>query len=136
MQRLQILKEHMRATSNHIFRPAVLEPFETPEHSAVFDQWFSRCHRLLHFTACRVLGGPDGADLAVRNCWLTASSDPPRFDREGAFRSWLLRILIDEASAIRQGCLPGRVNYQHADLSSSHNPLHVKQSDRQNGYTL
>jgi len=126
----------MRATSNHIFRPAVLEPFETPEHSAVFDQWFSRCHRLLHFTACRVLGGQDGADLAVRNCWLTASSDPPRFDCEGAFRSWLLRILIDEASAIRQGCLPGRVNYQHADLSPSHNPLHVKQSDRQNGYTL
>jgi hypothetical protein len=52
----------------------------------------------LHFIACRVLGGTEGAELAVLNCWLRASRNPPTFDREGAFRSWLLRILIDEAS--------------------------------------
>jgi hypothetical protein len=136
MQRLQILKGHMRTTSNHMLMQAARESSENREHSGVFDRWFSRCHRLLHFTACRVLGGPDGADLAVRNCWLTASCDPPRFDREGAFRSWLVRILIDEASAIRQGCLPRRVDYEHADLLPSHNPIQTEQSDRQNGCTL
>jgi len=50
--------------------------------------------------ACRVLGGSERAQLAVENSWLTASLNPLRFDNEGAFRSWLLRILIDEALAI------------------------------------
>lgn len=136
MQRLQILKGHMRATSNHTFRQAAREPFATREPLEVFDQWFARCRGLLYFTACRVLGSPDGADLAVRNCWLTASCDPPRFDREGAFRSWLVRILIDEASAIRQGCLRSRVDYPHAYLSPSYNRLHAAGSDRQNDCTL
>jgi hypothetical protein len=33
-------------------------------------------------------------------CWLTASRNPPRFEYEGEFRRWLVRVLIDEASAI------------------------------------
>jgi hypothetical protein len=70
------------------------------EHPAVFEARFSRCRRLLHFIACRVLGGPERADNAVANCWLAASHNPPRFEHEGAFRSWLLRVLIDEALAI------------------------------------
>ena len=32
--------------------------------------------------------GPEKAELAVQNCWLTACRNPPTFDREGAFRSW------------------------------------------------
>jgi DNA-directed RNA polymerase specialized sigma24 family protein len=68
----------------------------------VFDEWFSRCRQLLHFIACRVLGGSERADLAVHNCWLTASCKLPHFEREGAFRSWLLRVLIDEALAIHR----------------------------------
>jgi hypothetical protein len=94
-----------RATSNHIFRKPVQGQVPAREHSDVFDDWFSRCRMLLHFTACRVLGDPEEAELAVQNCWLTASRNPPTFDREGAFRSWLLRVLIDEASAILQGHL-------------------------------
>lgn len=70
------------------------------EDSAVFHARFWRCHRLLHFIACRVLGGLERADDAIENCWLTASRNPPRFEYEGAFRSWLLRVLIDEALAI------------------------------------
>ena len=70
------------------------------ENPAVFASRFSRCHRLLHFIACRVLGGPEHAKDAIENCWLTASRDPPRFEYEGAFRSWLARVLIDEALAI------------------------------------
>jgi DNA-directed RNA polymerase specialized sigma24 family protein len=70
------------------------------EELVVFDQRFSRCYRLLHFIACRVLGGPDRAENAVANCWLRASQNPPQFKYEGEFRSWLLRVLIDEALAI------------------------------------
>ena len=74
------------------------------EHPSVFEVRFSRCRRLLHFTACRVLGGPERAEDAVENCGLTASRNPPQFEYEGAFRSWLVRVLIDEALAIlRQG---------------------------------
>lgn len=70
------------------------------EHPAVFAQRFSRSYRLLHLIACRVLGDADRAPLAIRNCWLSASRNPPRFEYEGAFRSWLVRVLIDEALAI------------------------------------
>jgi len=63
----------------------------------VFDEWFSRCRKLLHFIACRVLGGSEQADLAVLNCWLTASCKRLHFEHEGAFRSWLLR---NEALAV------------------------------------
>jgi len=73
------------------------------ENPAVFAFRFSCCHQLLHFIACRVLGGPEHANAAIENCWLTASRNPPRFEYEGAFRSWLVRVLIDGALAIRLG---------------------------------
>jgi hypothetical protein len=69
-------------------------------HSAVFEARFSRCHETLHFLACRVLGSPEQAHEVVENCRITASRNPPTFEYEGAFRSWLVRILIDEALAI------------------------------------
>jgi len=47
-----------------------------------------------------VLGDEERVPLAVQNCWRTASRNPPRFEFEGAFRSWLVRVLIDEALAI------------------------------------
>jgi DNA-directed RNA polymerase specialized sigma24 family protein len=70
------------------------------EDPAVFHTRFCRCHRLLHFIACRVLGSSERADSAIENCWVRASRNPPRFEYEGAFRSWLVRVLIDEALAI------------------------------------
>jgi DNA-directed RNA polymerase specialized sigma24 family protein len=72
------------------------------EDPKVFNARFSRCHGLLRLMACRVLGGTDGAGDSVHNCWLTASRNPPKFEDEDAFRSWLLRIVIDEALAIRR----------------------------------
>ena len=48
----------------------------------------------------RILGDEDRAFVAILNCWQTASRNPPRFEYEGAFRSWLVRVLIDEALAI------------------------------------
>ena len=70
------------------------------EEPAVFDARFLRCFRLLHFVACRVLGGDERAHDAMTACWLTASRNPPRFEYEGEFRGWLVRVLIDEALAI------------------------------------
>jgi hypothetical protein len=72
------------------------------EHPAIFAVRFSRCHQLLYFIAYRVLESPDRAEVAVENCRLTASRNPPKFECEGAFRGWLLRVLIDEALAIRR----------------------------------
>jgi len=70
------------------------------EHSALFEARFSRCHQILCFLARRVLGSSEHVQVAVENCRITASQNPPTFDYEGAFRSWLVRILIDEALAI------------------------------------
>ena len=69
-------------------------------NSEVFETRFARCHETLHFLACRVLGSPERAHEVVENCRITASRNPPTFEYEGAFRSWLVRILIDEALVI------------------------------------
>ena len=55
---------------------------------------------MLFFLACRVLGSPEQVHDVVENCKMTASRNPATFESEGAFRSWLVRILIDEALAI------------------------------------
>jgi DNA-directed RNA polymerase specialized sigma24 family protein len=68
-----------------------------------FNDWFSRIRGALHAVAFRVLGSHEAAELATRNCWFTASRILPQFDSEGAFRSWLLRVLIKEALIIKHG---------------------------------
>jgi DNA-directed RNA polymerase specialized sigma24 family protein len=100
-------------------------PFVVQKTSGVFDEWFSRCRGHLHFIACRVLGASEGAELAVQYCWLTASHNPPTFDDEGAFRGWLLRVLIDEASAIRKGHLRSRLDYERAHPSPLYTPANT-----------
>ena len=70
------------------------------EETPVFDTQFSRWRGLLYFIACRVLDDRDEAEEAVQNCLLSATAHPPTFESQGAFRSWLLRILIDEALVI------------------------------------
>ena len=70
------------------------------EQSVIFVRRFLRSYRLLNFIACRVLGDEDSALVAILNCWRAASRNPPHFEYEGAFRSWLVRVLIDEALAI------------------------------------
>jgi hypothetical protein len=72
------------------------------EDPAVFAGRFWRSYRLLHLIACRILDGPEQADEAIDNCWQTASRGCPRFEYEGAFRSWLARVLIDEALLLRK----------------------------------
>jgi DNA-directed RNA polymerase specialized sigma24 family protein len=71
------------------------------DNETTFSQQFSRCRELLYFVARRILNCADEAETAVRNCRLTASRNLQRFQTEGAFRSWLVRILIDEATLLR-----------------------------------
>jgi DNA-directed RNA polymerase specialized sigma24 family protein len=66
----------------------------------IFDLQFSHAGELLHFIARRILNCVEEAEQAVRNCRLTASRNPPGFSSEGAFKSWLVRILIDEATQL------------------------------------
>jgi len=75
---------------------------ESPEQTQRFASRFSRYRPLLCSLACRVLGDIRGAETALENCWRTASRNPPEFEYEGTFRSWLARVLIAEALAIRK----------------------------------
>jgi hypothetical protein len=64
------------------------------------DVLFSRYRRILSLVAYRVLDSHVEAEIAVQNCLLAVSGNVPKFENEGAFRCWLVRVVIDEAVAI------------------------------------
>jgi hypothetical protein len=73
---------------------------DTNDTKDTFELQFSHSRRLLLFLARRILNCVQEAEEAVKNCRLKASSNPPCFSSEGAFKSWLVRILIDEATLL------------------------------------
>ena len=78
----------------------------TNQQALIFDARFWRCNHLLHFIAGRILGDPEQVLKAVENCRNLASTLAPQFEYEGAFRSWLVRVLIDEALALLRESVP------------------------------
>ena len=64
------------------------------------DVLLSRYRHVLSLVAYRVLSDHAEAEDAVQNCLLTVFDKAPKFEHEGAFRCWLVRVLIDEAVAI------------------------------------
>jgi len=66
-------------------------------NEAALNDLFSRYYGFLHFLACRVLGGREDAEDVVQNCLLRAVRNLQQFNNDGAFRSWLARILVNEA---------------------------------------
>lgn len=82
------------------------EPVRLNHRELIFDAGLSRCYPALHFIACRVLGGPERAEEAIRRCWRKASRHPQQFEHEGEFHSWLLRALIDQALVLRRERVP------------------------------
>jgi len=64
------------------------------------DTLFARHRRLLHSLAVRILHNYEEAEDAVQNCMVLAFRNLPKFDCHGAFRTWLVRILINESIAI------------------------------------
>ncbi len=67
-----------------------------------FETQFSQCRGLLQFMATRIVGDTERSEEAVENCFRMASRNPPSFEYEGELRSWLVRILVDEALQIRR----------------------------------
>jgi RNA polymerase sigma-70 factor, ECF subfamily len=57
----------------------------------------SHYYGFLYFLACRVLGEREDSQDAVQNCLLRAVRNLQQFKNDGAFRSWLARILVNEA---------------------------------------
>ena len=72
-----------------------------------------RYRHLLYFVADRVLGNPDKAVIAVEKCLYSAAQHVTAFDREGAFRSWLVRLAMDEALELLHG--RGVLEHRHDD---------------------
>lgn len=70
------------------------------EKLRTFDERFTRCHKTLQYTGGLILGGSEMAEYAIQKCRFRASRNPPNFESEGAFRSWILRLLIGEALSI------------------------------------
>jgi len=64
------------------------------------DTLFARHRRLLHSLAVRILRNHEEAEDAVQNCMVLAFHSLPKFENRGAFRTWLVRILINEAIMI------------------------------------
>ena len=81
-------------------RPLKPDGESSEDIQSIFELQFSRSCELLHFIARRILNCAHEAEEAVKNCRATASRNPPRFSSEGAFRSWLVRVLIDEATLL------------------------------------
>jgi hypothetical protein len=50
--------------------------------------------------ARRILPDAEMAASAIENCWLRASRSLQNFESEGAFGSWIMRLLIREAVCI------------------------------------
>ncbi|WP_084081072.1 sigma factor [Edaphobacter aggregans] len=67
------------------------------EKLEALDIMFSRYRRALSLVAYRVLGNHEEAEDAVQNCLRTAADNVPRLENEGAFRCWLVRVVIDQA---------------------------------------
>jgi len=72
-------------------------PARDQEQSEQFANWFSRCRNTLHYMADLILNNSEMAERSVENCRRKALRNLPGFENEGEFRSWIFRVLIDEA---------------------------------------
>ena len=81
-------------------KQAEIRVLDSREHADRLDEWLLRCHRTLHHIAKLILGSSEMAASAVERCRVRAFEDSPSFEREGPFRSWIFRVLIDEALLI------------------------------------
>jgi RNA polymerase sigma-70 factor (ECF subfamily) len=108
-----------------------------------FEILFSRYRPVLYRLAQRILRTHEESEDAVQNCSLAAFRKMKSFKYEGAFRSWLARILINEAITILRkrkrtyslDCSIPQERAQAVDSLSDPGPnpeqiLSQKQSDR------
>ena len=91
---------------------------ESSRRPSDFESRFSKNRKLIAFVARRLLDSHEDAEIAVKQCFKTASSKPLVFTNDGAFRSWILRIVIDEALLI----LSEKVDFASAILQPHRTP--------------
>lgn len=72
------------------------------EEFQIFNARFDRSRKLLAFIAGRVLTRQESIEEAIYHRWRVAVRNPPTFENEGAFRSWIVRVLLDQALVIRR----------------------------------
>lgn len=73
-----------------------------PSKDGLFDFRLLHCRLVLFYIACHVLDGEQGAEeKAVHNSFRVDCRTAREFADERTFRSWVLRVLIDEALLIR-----------------------------------
>jgi hypothetical protein len=70
--------------------------------SALFDLRFWRSYRLLHFIAFRILDDPEQAKKAVEAAGIQLLPALRVLNIESAFRSWQVKVLIDDALLLRR----------------------------------
>jgi asparagine synthase (glutamine-hydrolysing) len=100
---------------------------ESSSRPSDFESRFSKNRKLIAFVACRLLDSHEDAETAVKECFKTASRNPAVFTNDGAFRSWILRIVIDEALLILS---------EKADFASAIVPPHRTPSAEAPGRVL
>src|SRR5215469_16831940 len=90
-------KENLRAMSSA--KTSAVEHWEERER---FVHECLRYRGLLHQIAERILRGPECAEEAVNRSLTLATRTPHKKKPAGEFRSWLVRIVIEEALRIRR----------------------------------
>ena len=81
--------------------------FENQGLKEEFEGRFSRCRNSLYFLAWGTLGNVGEAEEAMENCYRKARRNPRRFNSDGEFGSWMIRMLIDEIVLVANQRAPG-----------------------------
>ena len=88
------------AITKTLSKRAESDQLEPREQTEKVDEWLLRSNNTLHYIAKLILSSSELAAFAVERCRLRALEVSPSFAREGPFRSWVFRVLIDEALLI------------------------------------
>jgi DNA-directed RNA polymerase specialized sigma24 family protein len=71
-----------------------------------FEGRFSRCRNSLYFLAWGALGTVGEAEEALENSYRKARRNARRFNSDGEFGSWMIRMLINEVVLVANRRLP------------------------------
>ena len=71
-----------------------------------FEGRFSRCRNSLYFLAWGTLENVGEAEEALENCYRKARREARRFNSDGDFGSWMIRMLINEVVLVANRRMP------------------------------
>jgi DNA-directed RNA polymerase specialized sigma24 family protein len=94
--------------------------FENQGLKEEFEGRFSRCRKSLYFLAWGTLGNVGEAEQALENCYRKARRNAPRFNSDGEFGSWMIRVLINEVVLIANRRVPDASEMSEAAFPGVH----------------